>query len=454
MQKLLTKLKLSSAFQNIIKISSGTILGQVVSFITVPIFTRIYGASILGFWAFLNTVTFIVNSFSDLGMTQSIMVAENEEQMSQNYRVVSTASLLFSILAGGGAFACYSFFPQKEVPMQAWFIGCFIFVAVFTYQQVQVCYTWLNRTGRYQVLMKNPVINNAAFGIIGIGLGLLGMRHYGYFIGWITGQIVTLIHMRPYVPHRMFTLSKSNFHKTFQRNKRFLKYQLPSNVFNTLKGELPTILIQAFFGVKILGYYSITVRLVNIPINFLAKAVGRVFFQTVTDMQRKGREIGPFVHKNILRVLKIGAVPVFLTLCFGDIVINLFLGPGWQVSGAMIRILSFQFYLLFLVMSINGLAITLQKQKYDMVYYTFQLITNIASLCVGRWLLGNIIAGVAMMSAAFVVTTVVYLYMLLKALSIPAKSFFIKLSVYSLVIICAYAATRMALLQWKLVPGM
>ena len=53
------KLKISPALRNVVKISGGTILGQAISIVTLPIITRMYGAEIMGIWAtILYTVFF------------------------------------------------------------------------------------------------------------------------------------------------------------------------------------------------------------------------------------------------------------------------------------------------------------------------------------------------------------------------------------------------------------
>lgn len=67
LRKIADKLHLSEAMKNVAKISSGTIFGQVISLVTLPIFKAIYGTSIIGVWSVLNSIATIVTSFSDLG---------------------------------------------------------------------------------------------------------------------------------------------------------------------------------------------------------------------------------------------------------------------------------------------------------------------------------------------------------------------------------------------------
>lgn len=92
-------MKLSGNKRNVAKISGGTLLGQCISFITIPIFTRIYGAEIIGLWAFLHSITSIIGSFSDLGLTNAIMIGEDNE-VEKTYKVITSIATIISILTG------------------------------------------------------------------------------------------------------------------------------------------------------------------------------------------------------------------------------------------------------------------------------------------------------------------------------------------------------------------
>ena len=90
---------ISENIKNIGKISSGTLVGQVISIISIPIITRLYGAEIIGYWALFNSIAMVVNSFSDLGLTNAIMIKDSEEKSHQVYKVVTTVNLFISLIA-------------------------------------------------------------------------------------------------------------------------------------------------------------------------------------------------------------------------------------------------------------------------------------------------------------------------------------------------------------------
>ena len=417
------KFKNSKRLKNITKISSGTLIGQIISLVTVPIFTRIYGAEILGVWAFLNSIYTFVNSFSDLGLTLSIMTQKDEDKREKIYKIVTTivimASIIVSIIIG----VVYGFFKENDTGLNIAFLIIYSLIAVFTLQQTQICYTWLNKKEQYTVLMKNPLINNMSFGIVGVILGTIGFKEYGYYIGWIVGQVITLIHMKKFLPKGFINLNINEYKNAIKENKEFVKYQLPTNIINVFKNQLPTFLIKTFFGNAVLGYYSITLRILNIPITLLGNAVGRVFFQESSEMVNKGKPIGEFTYRNITKMMKIGILPMIMLISFGKIIVNVFLGADWGIAGDMLCIIAFQTYFTFLTTSVQGISTNLSKQKYVMYTYIAQIIEMIVSFMIGKFIFDNIYITLLLMTVFFIIINVVYFCAMFKVMNVSYKRY-------------------------------
>ena len=89
-EKIQTLMK-SQMLRNVTKISSGTILGQAISIVTLPIFTRLYGATVIGYWTLFTSVAVIVNAFSDLGLSNAIMMDDEGEQSEKLFSVIIPA---------------------------------------------------------------------------------------------------------------------------------------------------------------------------------------------------------------------------------------------------------------------------------------------------------------------------------------------------------------------------
>lgn len=421
LNELKTKIKISSNQKNIAKITSGTLIGQGVTIISLPIITRIYGAEIIGIWALLHSIAVIINSFSDLGLTNSIMV-DDDANVEKNYQVITTMSAIISIMASIFV-TLYCVFANDRLEMNLIFAFIFLAIMIFTLQQTQLCYTWLNRNKKYNVLMKNPLINNGVYGLLAIGLGLFGFKTYGYFIGYIIGQVVTLWHMKRNLSGKMFTLKLQDFKDVIKVNKKFVIYQIPTNVIAKLKSQLPTLLVKAFWGTEMLGYYSISIRMLQIPSTLLASAIGRIFFQTVSTMKREGKAIGQFVYQNMTRAMKIAIVPMALLMAFGDIAAKVFLGEEWAIAGDFIRILALQYFFAFLMNTVHGLTITLDKQNYAMISCIAQAVAYAVGAIIGKFVFNNIYIALLLMMALFIIINITYFCMIFKTMDISRMKY-------------------------------
>ncbi len=420
--RLIKKFTESKALKNIAKISSGTIMGQAISFVTVPAFTRMYGAEVLGIWALFTSIGNIVNSFSCLGLKDAIMIEKDEEKTEDIYTIITTITFFISVLLGIGSFVFFSFI-DKSINQPPVISAVILAIMTFTYAQTQTCYTWLNKHSQYNVLMKNPIIQNASTAIIAIGLGVLGFKTYGYYIGVVAGNILTFIHMKIRLPKRMFNFKFEKYVRLLKENKEFIQYQLPINVLRTFKDEIPTFLLKTLFSTEVLGYYSIAMKYIKIPVNLLSNAIGRVFLQTVAQMVRQGEKIGDFVIRNMKRTMKLAMFPLMAILSVGDIVCSYMLGSDYLVSGNMLRILVVNCFFMFLGNACQGLPVVLHKQKYTMYSSIMQMFANSAALVIGSFLGNNIYIGLILMAAFYMLIMLVYFSAMLKVAEADWKQY-------------------------------
>lgn len=420
--KKLSKMDVSDRMKNVAKISSGTMIGQLISILTLPVYTRIFGPAIMGDWALVTSVATIVNTFSDLGLSNAIMVEEDEEDTKNLFTVITTIVLLVSAAVGLFYGIFYTIVPS-ETSINGIFYAVFVFCQIFTQQQIQISYSWLNRKKKYNVLMKNPLINNMSAAIVAVPLGLLGFRTYGYYIGLIIGQVVTIIHMRKHLPKVFLNFNLSDYKKLIPKNKEFVKYQMPTNMAAQIKNQLPVILLRAFFGNEVVGYYSISMKVLNIPVTFLANSIGKIYYQTVAEMRRKGEEIGEYTIRNMNRAMKIAIIPMIALLSVSDVVCSFVFGQDYIVAGNIARIVAFNSFFTFLMMSTQGISIVLHKQKYNLVSALSQILGYIVGLGIGRYIFNNVYIGCMLMAVTFCLAQIVYFVMIFKSINIKPQKY-------------------------------
>ncbi len=404
---ILRKIKKSRQLKNVLKISGGTISGQIISIVTLPLITRIYGAEIMGIWTTIVAVALIVQSVSELGLTSSLMVEEDEEKLTKIYGVISTISLVISILTIV-VFFPYFYCIKKFSLFNSLVYSIFGIIYAFTVKQVNTCYTWLNREKKYNILMKNPVINYSVMGIFSLILGLVGFRDYGYFCGVVLGQFITLLHMKRQLPKSFLHFDRKDYFWVVNKYVDFIKYQLPNNFMFQFREQLPNLLIGILFGDNILGYYSVSLRILNLPVNFIGQAIGKVFYQSVSAMKRSGQDIGSFVYRNINRAIYIAIVPILGLYTIGDIFAVIFFGNEYVIAGTILRIVVFKMFFSFISTSTQGLEIVLQKQQYSVMTTLFQTLSSCASIAIGFYINKSIEVSLILMVFTFILVQLIF----------------------------------------------
>ncbi len=414
------RFNLSDSLKNVVKISGGTVIGQIISIITLPIITRIYGAEVMGIWATILSVALILQAVSDWGMTNSLMIEENEKQIITSYAIITTLTLITSLMASVVIFPFFYFIKGYNI-VTSIIYTFFTVVYAFSVKQVNIAYTLLNRDKKYNVLMRNPIINYSFVALISILFWKLGFITYGYYFGIIVGQFLTLINMRLVLPKVFFNLEIKKYIELINRYRDFLMYQTPSNLMLQLRDQLPNILIGFLFGDKMLGYYSVSVRILNMPVTFIGQAIGKVFYQKISEMNRREEKIDVFVRRNFTRAIFLSIFPVVALFAAGDIVAVLFFGTDYYLAGQMLRIIVFKTVLTFISTCMQGLEIVLRKQQYALLTTCTQMILSSVAIIIGFYFSKNIFVVLIIMIIFYILIQLVYYSRLFAFMKLSTK---------------------------------
>lgn len=437
--KILKKIMISDAMKNVTKICSGNIMGQIISVISLPIITRIYGAEIMGIWATIYALASIVITYCDLGLTQTLMICD-EDEVPEIYSFIQTISIIICLIS---SIVFFVFYLLNDNFIYAITVALFVFLYSFTLRQVQCCYTWLNRNKEYDILMKNPLVNYGSVAIVSILLGVLGFIKYGYFIGITVGQIATLIHMKKFISEGIYSFKLKSGRKIIKKYINFIKFQMPSGITVSLRQQLPNLLIGNLYGNTILGYFSISQKILSVPVTFIGQALGKVFYQKCAEIKKSGKDIGHFLYKNISRAMLFGSIPMLLFAAFGDAATVFFFGSEYSVGGVICRIIVFRSFFTFLSSATQGCDIVIEKQQYTLINSSLQTLFASFGVIISYYLYNNIYICAIFMTISFIICEITYYAKLFSALRYPFQKYIIHVIIF-LCLIFAFSC----LLRW------
>lgn len=409
-------MKISESLKNVTKISGGTAVGQIITIITLPFITRMYGAEIIGVWTVVTAFSNIVTNVCDLGLSNSLMMCD-DGMIPKWYSLIVKLSCVISLFCGILVFL-YQLVIGSDMPY-ALTISSFSALYAFLLRWVNVCSVILNRNKEYNTLMINSILRFSVVALVSIGLGSMGFKNFGYYIGNVLGQFMTILHMMRFLPRFVFRSKLKEYVAAVQQNVNYIRYQLPASITIILRTELPNLLISSLFGNKILGYFSISQKLLTIPITFLGQSLGKVFYQKAAEIRRTGQAIGNFVEKNINRGMLIALIPMTLFAAYGDAAVVFYFGAEYVVGGVICRIIVYRSLFNFISSATQGLDIVLNKQQYVLYSCFVQTILAVLSVLCG-YLFNSIYVASVLLVVTFILIQIIYFFFMYKVMELDS----------------------------------
>lgn len=375
--------------KNVMKMMTGTMLGQVVSVLMVPIASRIYGAELYGDLAVFTSAAAICASILGFGLAPAIMVEKTDYESMQAYKVAVNLTNVLVIIAAVFAIILSPFvqFIKSSLPYVAMIVLLAFYI--MTTNQINMLYAWLNRKERYNVLLFNPIIAPFVNNGLVIVLGLLGFKNVGLYAGLIVSQFVTLLHMFQHMDKMDYRLKIRDIKPIIQRNRDFILYQYPASIMNNLVGNLPVQILSAYFGNVVVGYYSMAMKLLNIPANIISSSMSRVYFKEVTDIHHSDGNARAYTFKLCKIVMTIFLIPIIGILVLGNWAIPLFLGADWAPSVDYIKIMAIWNLFVIGANCTSGFSSIIGKQKINMLISAAKLVVLPTVMVVGSVLSAN-----------------------------------------------------------------
>lgn len=416
------KINISESLKNVTKISFGTVAGQIISIATLPFITRLYSAEIIGIWTTINAMSNIVQNICDLGLSNSLMMCE-EKRVQTLHSIITMISTVISFLSAPIVFLYYLITGNSvEDSVQ---ICILMALYAFTLRKINISQIILNRKKEYNVLMMNSVIRFSAMAVVSILLGLASIKS-GFFWGNIAGQILCMLHMYKYLPKHKFTLDFNEYRHVLNEHKNYVKYQLPASLTVTLRTELPNLLVGSLFGNTILGYYSISQKLLTIPVTFLGQSLGKVFYQKIAYMKRNKQKIGLFVERSVRKGMIVSLIPLTLLAAYGDVAVTIFFGLEYSIGGIICRIIVYRTIFNFISTAIQGLDVVLDRQQYVLYTCLAQTILSAISVFIGYYFFDSIYVATIFMVITFILVQITYYCKMYQVMNLNVKKYLIE----------------------------
>lgn len=244
-----------------------------------------------------------------------------------------------------------------------------------------------------------------------------------YIVGIFFGFLVLLFPLTTRDRHLFAAVNKTEIKKQLKRYEKFPKI----NMFHAMSDEFKNIGVNStilyLFSDKILGFFSMTTRILRGPLNVIGNSFGQVFFQKAAELHANEKSLEPLMKSTLKKMFFI-ALPIFgIVFLFGPVLFEFVLGEKWRIAGQFVQYLTPWLMLNFIIGPVLQVAVIFNKQEQYFIISLIHNIVIIGSIFVGGYVYNDLLAGFVFLSCFQVVFYLLVLRWVFKLVQSEAQKF-------------------------------
>jgi len=381
----ISKLKPKSEFtKNVLTLMTGTTIAQAIPIAISPILTRLYTPEDFGVWALYMSILMIFGNLVAGKYELAILIPKHDIEAKN----IVLLSLLFASIFSSILFIIVCMFHSEIlIILKNDDISFWLYILpfnVFLVSAISILYFWNNRKKKYKLLAKNQILQSSSQGIVNLGIGFFSKINAGLIIGTLIGNIMSFLFMLKHSKKDLvLNFSKFRLFYVIKKYKKFPLFMLPSGLLENVSAQLPIFFLGSFFGSAIVGFYSLSQRIVRIPIMLIGSSIGNVFRQEASEHLNKYGNCEKVFLNTFKRLLIISTLPFIVFYFIAPYLFEFVFGEKWRIAGEYAQILTPLFYLQFIVSPLSNMFMIAQKQQYDLIMQIYLIGSVILSFIIG-----------------------------------------------------------------------
>ncbi|NES18710.1 MAG: oligosaccharide flippase family protein [Symploca sp. SIO3E6] len=378
-------LKKDGFARNVTLLTSSTALAQALTIVASPVLTRLYTPEDFGILAVYTSLLSLLVVVGSWRYQLAIPIASND-LVAANVLALSVITLVIMTLLSGFAMGLLgshivTWTNAPELQPYLWLLPLGLIGA----GMYQVLNYWAIRKQTFGYLAQTKLSQGLGQLITQLVLGLIDLRPLGLLVGDVVGRmagssrIATLAWKQSQTVFR--EISVPQMRSVASRYWRFPVLSGSSALLNSAGLQLPALLIAAFYGTQVAGWFALGQRIIGIPMALIGISVSQVYFSEAARLlQDNPEELRPFFFKTTRRLLAIGILPIGIIAMGGPWLFNLVFGKAWLEAGKYVQILALMFLVQFVVVPLSQTLNVLERQDLQLAWDASRLLLVIGSL--------------------------------------------------------------------------
>ena len=373
----------------VLKLGAGTVIAQLISILSVPVITRMYGPEEYGHLTLFLSTTSILIPLATLRIESRLVVTENPEIAGTMLREAFKIAFVFCVFVNVLTFIY--FLIASSYDLLECLISSILLTLVLFGQALGIVFVQVALRVKLDAnISQSSVIQNFSTAAAQMLFGFLNPVGNLLISGFVAGRFLGYISLLAEVK-RLYMFGKKqkqNLIELYQKQLALNKSLISASFIDTSILGLPTILIGAKFGVEYAGYIGLTQTLLMVPITLIAGAFGSVI---ISELANRSTTSDSLVQQNRALLSYIGKKLMIAALIFalftglaGPRIFLIALGSSWETASTLISVLALPF------------AVTLVWQPLMNVYLAQRLYDKYLRISITRIVVALMIGGIFM----------------------------------------------------------
>jgi O-antigen/teichoic acid export membrane protein len=144
-------------------------------------------------------------------------------------------------------------------------------------------------------------------------------------------------------------------------------------------------MIGKFYGLQVLGWFSLVDRTMGIPSTLVGQSVSQVYMTEAANLAHEDpNALNDLFIKTLKRILQMGAVPFVVFFFLAPDIFSFVFNPSWREAGVYAKLLAAMYYVSIAAAPLLTTMTILEKQSWQLCWDIGRLISTVGALLAGH----------------------------------------------------------------------
>lgn len=365
--------------RNIATVMRGTLVGQALGLLVLPLLTRLYDPSDFGHFQLYQSATLVLVVFISLRFEVALLRAADERELHATLAlcIVSTLATAFGLTILWAILTAWKPDLYSQFPAPPWVVG----IAAILIGSFQFLGFLVTREHMYNTSSNSKVVQAGTYTAIASALGVfrvsLGMI-FADALARLVGSFYLLYALRHNGLSGLKAVTRQDMVKAAIKFREFPLITVFGGIINSTGAVLTPIMIYAQFSPEVSGQFSLVERAISFPIAMMVGAISQVYTANFAKAVRENPSDLPQQYHSLLQVLVlIAIVPAIVAFLVAPFLFTFVFGKEWALAGELARIMIPVYLVIFVYGGVNMTLMLLGRQVIQTLWEMFRLLCMI-----------------------------------------------------------------------------